>query len=65
MQLPIARCQALDGGDAAPGALQRQPVAGFDRLAVDQHRAGAALCRVATLVRAGELQLLAQDIHQQ
>jgi hypothetical protein len=41
---------------------QRQ--AGVDALAVEQHRAGAALAMVAALLGAGQVQVLAQRVEQ-
>src|SRR6185437_3923248 len=53
VQLARAR-QALHGRDLAAVDLHREHRAGLDRPAVDQHRAGAAVCRVAAAVRAGQ-----------
>ena len=39
--------------------------AGLDRAAVEVHHAGAALAGVAADMRAGEPQVLAQELHQQ
>src|SRR5260370_36164001 len=45
--------------------MHRQHRAGLDRLAVEQHRAGAAVRGVATDVGAGQAQHLAQEMDQQ
>src|ERR1041384_918855 len=58
-------CEAFDGGDGAPARLHCQLGAGLDRLAVDEHRAGAAARGVAPDVRAGEAQVGAQEVDQQ
>src|SRR5207237_3343084 len=44
--------------------LRGQGQAREDRNAVDQHRAGAALAELAAVLRAGELELLAQHFEQ-
>ena len=49
----------------APFDLRREHVARLDRAAVDEHRAGAALRGVAADVRAGEGELVAQEIDEQ
>jgi hypothetical protein len=54
--------QALDGGHAGAVCLHRQHVAGLHRAAVQVDGAGAALGGVAAHVRAGEAQLLAQEL---
>jgi D-serine deaminase-like pyridoxal phosphate-dependent protein len=59
VQLTVGAGQALDGDDLAAVGLQRQ-VAGVDRLAVQQHHAGAALGVVAALLGAGQPDLAAQ-----
>ena len=45
--------------------LDREDRARLRAAAVDEHRAGAALAGVAADVRAGEVQLLAQEVHEQ
>ena len=50
---------------SAPSSCKREHGARLDRLAVDMHDAGAALRGVAADMRAGEPQLLAQQLHQQ
>ena len=47
----------------ALGARGGRP-AGEDALAVDQHRAGAALALAAAVLGAGQLQVFAQDVEQ-
>ena len=64
MQL-AALGQPFDRGDLAAIGLNRQHGAGLDRLAVEQHGAGAAVRRVAAYVRAGQDQLLADELHEQ
>ena len=65
MQRPVRRRQALDGEHVGAFELQREHGAGLHRLAVDLHDAGAALRGVAADMRAGEPQILAQQLHQQ
>ena len=48
----------------APVAIERQRQAGAHRLAVDQHRAGAANALIAAALRAGQRQLIAQHREQ-
>src|SRR5262249_9819071 len=64
MKLPVGR-EALDGQDVGALGLQRKYGAGLYRLAVDVNDAGAALGGVATDVRAGEAEVLAQVLYQQ
>ena len=52
-------------GDLGALALEREHGAGLDGDAVDMHDAGAALGGVAADMRAGEPQVLAQELHQQ
>ena len=49
----------------APSRLHREHRAGLDRAAVDMDGAGAALRRVAADMRAGQAQILAQELHEQ
>ena len=56
--LPLA--QPFDGGDRAAFALAAGDEAGADRLAVEQHRAGAAIAGVAADLGAGQAELVAQ-----
>src|SRR4051812_34153476 len=60
-----ALLQALDGRDLAAVGLHREHGAGFDRLAVQHHGAHAAVRRVAADVRAGEAEILADEMHEQ
>ena len=64
MQIAVL-CQPLDGRDLRPAGLDREDRARLRAAAVDDHRAGAALAGVAADVRAGQAQLLAQEVHQQ
>src|SRR6266704_2805920 len=48
-----------------PVSHDRERGAGFDRLAVEMHDAGAALRGVTADMGAGQLQILAQKLHQQ
>src|SRR5262249_61440238 len=54
--------EALDGGNRKPVAGDRERDAGARRLAVDQHRAGAAYAVLTAEVGAGQAALLAQEI---
>src|SRR5688572_19875547 len=56
--------QALDGFDRLALALEGQHQAGKPRLAVDQHRARAALAELAAVLGAGQIEVLAQDFQQ-
>ncbi len=56
--------QALDRDDLAARRLPGGHEAGANLLAVHQHRAGAAVARVAADLGAGQAQLLAQDLGQ-
>ncbi len=56
--------ETLDGRDAAPGRFDRQHQARQHRLAIDEHRTGAALTQLAAVFRAGQLQIFAQDFEQ-
>ena len=64
VQLAV-RGEALDRGDLGAVGLDAEHGAGLHRLAVEQHRAGAARRRVATDVRAREREPLAQDVDEQ
>src|SRR5450432_3205784 len=57
--------QALDGPDLVPVSHDRERGAGFDRLAVEMHDAGAALRGVAADMGAGQPQIFTQKLHQQ
>ena len=63
MQL-VAPCDALDGEDVGAVVAYRQRQAGIGPPPIDQHRAGAALAAVASLLGAGQVQTLAQEIEQ-
>ena len=65
MQRAIRFGQALDGGDLGALTLQRERGAGLGRDAVDMNDASAALRGVAADMRAGQPQILAQELHQQ
>src|SRR4029077_12846018 len=51
---PVARGEALDRRDLATLRLQREVRAGVQRLAVEEHHAGAALGVVTALLGAGQ-----------
>ena len=57
--------QALDRCELSAIRLDGEHRAGFDRSAVDEYRAGTALAGVAADMRAGQTQVLAQEIHEQ
>jgi hypothetical protein len=59
------RGKPLDGRDVGAVGLHREDGARLGAAAVDDHGAGAALARVAADVRAGEEQLLAEEVDQQ
>src|SRR5439155_14804818 len=59
------RGEAFDRRDLGAVGLHGEDGAGLDRLAVDQDRAGAAGGRVAADVRAGEPELLAEEVDEQ
>ena len=61
----LARGQALDGADLVPVDLDGQHRAGLHRPAVDQHRARAAVGRVAARMRAGQPEPAADQVSQQ
>src|SRR5258706_15524060 len=64
MQL-AALLQALDRGDLGAVGLHREHRAGFDRLAVEVHRAGAAMDRIAAHVRARHPEHFGDKVHEQ
>jgi hypothetical protein len=64
MQLTVLR-QALDGHDLGAVSLDRENGAGLRAAPVDENRAGAALARVATDVRAGQEELLPQEVDEE
>ena len=61
---PALRRQSLDGRDRRAVGLHRQHGAALDGHAVDDHGAGAALAGVAADVGAGEVEILAQQLHE-
>src|SRR4029078_11574089 len=61
----VALCNALDGGDAGAGGLADHDRAGFYRPAVDVDDAGAALAGVAADMRAGQVQVVAQEMDEE
>ena len=60
----LALGQTLNRRDLSPLDESRERQARFHAFAVHQHRAGAALPKAAALLRAGEVQVLAQSIEQ-
>src|ERR1700761_3352922 len=64
MQL-VALGDAFDGGDVRVRGLSGQHRAGFHRAAVDMDDASTALAGVATDVSAGQVQIVAQEMHEQ
>src|SRR5262245_2922310 len=64
MQIPV-RCQPLDRSDGGAVGLHREYRARLDRLAVHQHRAGAANAGLAADVGAGQSKAIAQVVNQQ
>jgi hypothetical protein len=64
IQLAVA-LEALDGHDLAAVGLHGQDGARLDGHAVEQHRARAAVRGVAADVRAGQPQVLAQEVDEQ
>src|SRR5262245_40069516 len=63
MEIMAAR-HALDRLDGAAFGLDRKHQARADQAAVDGHAAGAAITRAASLLAAGQMQLVAQHIQQ-
>jgi len=61
---PVCR-QAFDRRDLVAVHLDAKERAGLHRLAVQQHRAGAATGRVTADVRTGQAEPLAQDVNEQ
>ncbi len=60
----LERAEPLDGGDLGAAERADRGDAGADRLAVHQHRAGAALGQPAAELGAVERQVVAQHIEQ-
>ena len=65
MQRRAVGGKPLDGPDLVAVGHDRQRGAGFHRLAVEMHDAGAALRGVAADMGAGQPQIFAQELHQQ
>ena len=63
MQL-VAASDALDGEDVGAVVADRQRQARIDPPTVDQDRTGAALAAVASLLGAGQVETLAQQVEQ-
>src|SRR5262249_3976142 len=53
--------ESFDGGDVAALHLRRARLARLDRLPVDENGAGAALALAAAVLRAGEVERLAEN----
>ena len=64
MQLVAVR-EALDGEDLGAVGRRGEHRAGLHRDAVHVHDAGAALRRVAADMRAGQAEMVAQELHEQ
>ena len=64
VQRAIGGGQAFNGGDFGAIGLHGQHGAGFHRIAVNMHHAGAALAGVATHMGAGQAELVTQQFHQ-
>src|SRR5262249_38698645 len=65
MQAAIGSGEPLDRGDLGAARLNREHSAGLHRFTVHVHRAGAAMAGVATDMRTGDSELLAQQVDQQ
>ena len=63
VQAPVIT-EALDGHDVAGVAFEREEQAGQRRRPIHQHRAGAAFAELAAVLRARQIQILAQDLEQ-
>ena len=63
MQLAVLG-EPLDRGDLRAVGLHREDRARFGAAAVDEDRARTALAGIAADVRAGEIQLLAEEVHE-
>ena len=62
---PAVAHQPLDGGDLGAVRLHGEHQAGARGLAVDEDGAGAADAVLAADVGAGQLEILAQEVHQE
>jgi hypothetical protein len=58
-------CHTFDGENLVPVRLHRKRGARFDRLAIKQHRARAAIGGVATDMRPRQRQYLADEVHEE
>ena len=65
VQLAVSRRETFDGGYLRSIRLRGENRARLDRIAIDQDRAGTALTGVATDVRAGQAEVVADEIDQQ
>jgi hypothetical protein len=61
----IALGETFDGDNVGAVCLDREDGAGLGASPVDEHRAGAALARVAANVCAGEVQVFAQEMDEE
>ena len=64
-QLAVVAGEPFDGGDRGPVGLDGEQAAALDRVAVELHGAGAAVAGVAADVRAGEIEVVAQEVDEQ
>ena len=64
-QLAVVAREALDGADRRAVGLDGEQHAALDRLAVELDGAGAAVAGVAADVGAGEVEVVAQEVHEQ
>src|SRR5438270_3200488 len=61
---PVVGREAFDGHDIASAAVDAEHQARQHRLAIEEHRARAALSEFAAVLGACEIQILAQDLEQ-
>ena len=61
----VALGKALDSDDLRAISLDGEDGAGLSAPTVDEHRTGATLARIASDVCAGEIELFAQEVHQE
>ena len=64
-QLAVVAREALDGRDRRAVGLHGEHAAALDRVAAELDGAGAAASRVAADVRAGEVELVTDEVHEQ
>ena len=57
--------EPFDGDDLGAICLDREDRTRFGAAAIDEHGAGATLARVAADVRASEIELFAQEVHEE